>query len=164
MEIIRATRTKVDGTIIASHYMRVTPPPLAFQKETDETDFIKREYVSGIEALKPEIKITGFPGGVAGFMSFCGTTPVIEVWGSYTGEASCTPKTAYMKLEVQVLAADVPEFKAGRIEDQMLQLGKTLSYQLTIDGVLVYDINSGYGTDEPKLMINGEDYLNLTGF
>lgn len=164
MDIIRATKVEIDGTRIPANQIEIIPPQILFMRETDNSDFIARSYVSGLEELKPEINIKGFPGGVAGFMSFCSTTPTIVAWASYTTDDSCTPKVAKITMVLNILAGAMPIMKSGKVENQKLELGKVRSYLVEVDGNTIYDIVTGYGTDTPRLIINGEDYLSATAF
>jgi hypothetical protein len=155
MDIIRATKLLVNGVRLEPSYIELTPPQITFKRETDETQFVVTSHISGVEELKPEIKIKGFPGGISAFIGACGTSPLFEVWANYVQDGDCTIADAYVKLQVELLSANLPVMKVGRIDDQMLELGKVLLYRFDLGTSTLFE----YDRANDILEINGESYV-----
>lgn len=155
MDIIRATKLLVNGIRLEPSYIELTPPQITFKRETDESSFVVTSHIAGVEELKPEIKIKGFPGGIASFIGACGSAPLFEVWANYVQDGNCAISNAYIKLKVELLSANLPTMKTGRIDDQTLELGKVLLYRFDLgeNTLFSYDIANNIFT------INGESYV-----
>ncbi len=157
-DINLVNRITVNGDRVTPNHLHIKPPKVEFKKETDDSGLIEIEMTTKITALKPEITVNGFPGGVLGFVTFCagtGNEPIIECWSDYKTNGQCTTKTRYILLQVQILGSDTPDTSTGKVEKQTLQLGNVIRYKEVIDGEELYDIRPL----EQVALINGVSVL-----
>jgi len=156
MDVIRATKITVNGERIKPSYLKIKPPEVNFKSETDDSGFIDTSVIVGIEELKPEITVSGFPGGVAGFISLCHTdAPIIQCWSTYTSDAACETQQTFIELQVQILGATTPLMKPGKVDDQTLKLGSVIHYKQEVAGQTLYDIYPF----EHIVRMNGKDMI-----
>jgi len=157
--LIRNIKTKINGVAITPGLLSITPPAINIKRETLLAP-IDRSFDAGIEELRPEISLTGMPGRLADFMRrYGGTAPLIEAVIEYSDDTCQDVQNAVIRLQVEIISAQVPVLTVGKIESSPLQLGRCFLYEYQENGIEIYYVESGYNNEPPRFRINGVDSL-----